>query len=458
MAYEYGKRQARYLHLKSSALLDQPWEADFVFKGKGGSIGRANENDFVLPEERVSRNHAMITYENGDYFLTDQDSVNGTFVNDAPDRLEPGQAYRIQDDDRLRIGDCLVVASLVPADGAEDYEALPEMEDYPGSVNRPGWFPSGDEDEPEVPAEISSQGVVEERPPVSAMKEHMPQPVSDVPPPEKPARRASSTTVPTGFIPRFDDSPDEELLPGSSSLPIGGPGTEPEPEPAPVTDQSAVIPTVPHPDLSQADKDLLVALLRGLGSPALQVPPEKAMEFATQVGQLAREAVQGLIETLRQRNAFKSTFSIPVTRIVARDNNVFKYSANVDDALPRFFSRTDSAYLGPRESTRQAFQDIAADYVALMAGMQAAVGALLDRFSPQVLEERVGKATAINGVVPQLRQALLWEQFEKEYSLIKEQAEEDFERVFGQHFEQAYTDKIRQLHSAGFGGRQDPES
>jgi type VI secretion system FHA domain protein len=209
--------------------------------------------------------------------------------------------------------------------------------------------------------------------------------------------------------------------------------------------------------LGPADEDLLAALLHGLGSPALQVPPEKAMEFATQAGQLVREAIQGLIKTLRQRNDFKSTFSIPVTRIVARENNVFKYSANVDDALPRVFSGDDSAYLGPRESTQQAFQDIAADYVALVAGMEAAVGALLERFSPQVLEERIGKVRALDGVVPHMRQARLWEQFEKEYALIKQQAEEEFERVFGQHFEQAYTDKIRQLHSAGF-GKQDPES
>jgi FHA domain-containing protein/type VI secretion system protein len=300
------------------------------------------------------------------------------------------------------------------------------------------------------------------------MKEHMAQPAPDAPPAEQSARRISSSTVPTGFIPRFDGSPDEGLLPGSSS--VGGPDAEPEP--APVTDRSAVIPpveaasgpleggrAVPHPAaLGHADEDLLAALLRGIGSSEFQVPPEQAMEFATQVGQLAREAIQGLIETLRQRNKFKSIFSIPMTRIVARDNNVFKYSANVDDALPRFLSRADSAYLGPKESTQQAFQDIAADYVALMAGMQAAVSALLDRFSPQVLEEHISKATALDGVLPQIRQARLWEQFEKEYALIKEQAEEDFERVFGQHFEQAYTDMIRQLQSAGFGRSQDPES
>ncbi len=44
-------------------------------------IGRAANNDIVVPEQTVSNQHATITIENGSFFLTDLGSTNGTFVN-----------------------------------------------------------------------------------------------------------------------------------------------------------------------------------------------------------------------------------------------------------------------------------------------------------------------------------------------------------------------------------------
>ena len=64
----------------------------------------------------------------------------------------------------------------------------------------------------------------------------------------------------------------------------------------------------------------------------------------------------------------------------------------------------------------------------------------------------------LNGVLPQIHKAHMWEQFEQEYKCIAQQMEEDFQRVFGQQFERAYTEHINKLHSAGFGGKQSPES
>jgi type VI secretion system protein len=481
MAYEDDKHRVFHLRLETIKLGNQSCENDLVsvFREQGGRIGRADDNDYVLREGSVSRTHAVITYEDGDYFLIDENSANGTYINDSPDRLEPGKAYRIRDGDRLRIGgECLIVAKLVPADGYEGYEVHDgneEIQGMPGSAVEPSWFPHGAEDERD---EVSAEGGSGEHPPVSAMKAHMPQPPLHGSAGKESAaasqeqnlddRRTSGIRMPTGFIPGQDDYlPDEESSPGTSSA--DGPIAEPQ-SAAPMAGPAVVIPTEetascplegrhaePQPEPTQVDDDLLAALLRGLGSSALKVPPEEAIEFATQVAQLVRESMQGLIETLRLRETFKSEFSIPMTRIAKSDNNVFKHSANVDDAM-RVFSVRDSGYLGPEESTRQAFEDIAADYVAMVAGMRAALSALLERFSPQVLEERIGKVTALDGVLPQIRQARLWDQFQKEYALIKGQAKEDFQRVFGQHFEEAYTEKIRELRSVGLRRTQDPES
>lgn len=45
------------------------------------SFGRHLDNDIVLQNESVSRVHAEICSENGNYILTDKQSTSGTFVN-----------------------------------------------------------------------------------------------------------------------------------------------------------------------------------------------------------------------------------------------------------------------------------------------------------------------------------------------------------------------------------------
>ncbi len=55
-----------------------------VFSVHGGSIGRASDNEWVLPDPDIylSSHHAHIDYRDGAYYLTDT-STNGVFVNDA---------------------------------------------------------------------------------------------------------------------------------------------------------------------------------------------------------------------------------------------------------------------------------------------------------------------------------------------------------------------------------------
>ncbi len=63
------------------------------------TIGRAETNDLVLAGLLISRNHAQIMYEHGDFVIYDRDSTNGTYVN--------GQrvaAHPLSHGDRIQIG------------------------------------------------------------------------------------------------------------------------------------------------------------------------------------------------------------------------------------------------------------------------------------------------------------------------------------------------------------------
>jgi hypothetical protein len=84
-----------------------------VFGVNGGSIGRAPDNDWVLPDLKrlVSGHHCDIEYRSGEYWLRDR-STNGVFVNEADDPVSDTGPVALQDGDRLRMGDYEILVSL----------------------------------------------------------------------------------------------------------------------------------------------------------------------------------------------------------------------------------------------------------------------------------------------------------------------------------------------------------
>ena len=63
------------------------------------SLGRAQDNDIVIPNRTVSSHHAVLSFEGGVFFISDQDSTNGVFVNDI--RINKS---KVHNDDIIRIG------------------------------------------------------------------------------------------------------------------------------------------------------------------------------------------------------------------------------------------------------------------------------------------------------------------------------------------------------------------
>jgi pSer/pThr/pTyr-binding forkhead associated (FHA) protein len=73
---------------------------EFVLaEGATATIGRQAGNDICIPEQHVSRQHAVINYRDGIFMITDLGSANGTFVNDRqlsePFPLASGDEIRL---------------------------------------------------------------------------------------------------------------------------------------------------------------------------------------------------------------------------------------------------------------------------------------------------------------------------------------------------------------------------
>src|SRR5258705_5611244 len=62
------------------------------------SVGRKVDKDLVIADPRVSRDHAQIVQEESAFFLVDQGSKHGTFVNG-----ERIQRQKLERNDRLEV-------------------------------------------------------------------------------------------------------------------------------------------------------------------------------------------------------------------------------------------------------------------------------------------------------------------------------------------------------------------
>lgn len=80
----------------------------FVVDRGGASIGRSPECSVCLPDERLSRQHAVIEFRDAGYWLTDLGSRNGTAINGSLVKAP----HLLQDGDSIELGGSLLVASL----------------------------------------------------------------------------------------------------------------------------------------------------------------------------------------------------------------------------------------------------------------------------------------------------------------------------------------------------------
>lgn len=94
------------------ALLVNPMSGqEFNLARYSVSIGREIGNDVVLATDKtVSRQHAIVHHLNGDYFLEDLNSKNGSWINGTPVKSKTA----MNSGDEVRIGITRLVFLLVP--------------------------------------------------------------------------------------------------------------------------------------------------------------------------------------------------------------------------------------------------------------------------------------------------------------------------------------------------------
>lgn len=186
------------------------------------------------------------------------------------------------------------------------------------------------------------------------------------------------------------------------------------------------------------------AFLRGLGvdDGALGTEdPEKAMG---RMGRVLQTLVTGLREILMTRTSIKSEFRIEQTMISAGGNNPLKFSITPEQAIEAMLKPATKGYLSPETAAEEALRDIKAHEVAMVTGMEAALKGVLTRLDPKALEAQIEDKGGLSGLL-RGKKARYWDVYERLYSEISDQAENDFHDLFSREFARAYKVQLDKL-------------
>ncbi|OON64644.1 hypothetical protein B0920_06225 [Massilia sp. KIM] len=431
------------------------------FDAAGGSIGRAPANLLALedPGKYISRLHAAVTLVDGRFQLSDQ-GANPSLVNGQP--LGAGATRALADGDRLTIGDYQLDVKLLlppPPPAPESLETMiaPPPPSLPlAPPSSPFLAPPASQADALALAGILRDGGAPPADPYGLLPEGLAAPaplaapgsLSDHLPPERQAMPLAPVHL---AIPEDYDPLASLLAPVPTPPPVPVPVPVPA-QPAPAAPPVVAAPVAPEATPSPpaaapagaADAVVLRALLQGLGLPELrsQRPPE---ELARLVGAMLRAATGGTMSVLMARALTKRESHIDMTMIAARANNPLKFFPDPEGALAQMLGAEAPGYLGALAAIDAAFEDLKAHELAVIAGMRAALAAVVQRFDPARIEQRLAVPDRLERMLPARRKARMWDRLVELYGDLARDADEDLQRLFGEKFSVAYEEQVARM-------------
>lgn len=369
-----------------------------TFGAAGGDIGRGADCTLVLPdpERRISRKHLQVACRDGGFFLRLISTNLLVELDSVP--LAPGVECALAAGAQIRIGPFLL--------RAEAHAALAPPSPTPKPALTPAktlalFEPAGPANRPSVFRDLLHGSPAQARPHQARAGD---------------AERPGPVEI--------------DLLVGD---PTGANvGAEPPATPA------------PQPPAAVADDDLIAALYTGLGLPA----PELASRSAAQIeliGALLRQCVIGTVELLAARNIARRELGASPTLIQTRQNNPLKFSADAQMALVQLLTPTRRGFVPPVTAVREAFDDLRAHEVAVLAGMRAALASVLDRLSPATLELGLADKGLWDNLLPVNYKARMWERYSEQHADLAHEIEDNVDAHFAGAFIEAYEAQLGRL-------------
>lgn len=362
------------------------------FGTNGGTIGRALENDWILPdpERFISGRHATIDFRSGAWYLADI-STNGVYINNESEPLGRGNPRRLFDGDRLRMGDFELV---VRVDEGEEIELPP----------------------------AAPMSVVPDHPELLLPEESMRSHIQLLDEEELTGDAAFQSTM-------FGSAKTTRRM--NSPKPAAKPAVPSQPQPRKRAAKPAREPETPA--------ELFEDFLGGLGISRKDLPASVEMsEVMFNSGQVLREFVAGLIELLIGRANLKSMFQLDQTTVLPRHNNPLKLSGNTDELLKQLLVGKEGEYLGPLDSVREVSRDLKFHQDAVGDAMAAAFQEFVARFQPAELQEGFDANLRRKPLIDAFTRMKYWQQYCEFYPVLTQPGSGPFPHIFAEEFVRAY--------------------
>jgi type VI secretion system protein len=455
-----------------------------LFGVTGGRIGRAADNDWILPDpdRYISSHHCKVEFRAGQWMLEDT-STNGVFINGSDVPASVDGAYALKDGDRLRLGDYEIIVSI------------DERQDFPPDAS--GQMPA--------PARASSRRGAA-APEIMDLGEELD--ITDLltdaamkpaPAPSSPAPATAAASAPTVGAGGFDinkalgidlqptrpglannaapgkparsgfasllDAPDEgdqRTVPGAKSddwqmqtKPYDRKSLQALTNPASLAkpaEKPTAAPTQPEPRAGRRSTDAthepangVEAFCRGAGIDPASIPLETQHALLQLAGQMTREVVLGLMEVLKGRADQKNRLRLSQTTIQPADNNPLKFSASVDEALVRLFDgHNNTRYLGPVDAIRDSFADLRTHQNALSGAVQAAIDEVMNRIEPGELQERFDRGLKRGALLGAANKMKYWDLYTEFYHVLNQRNEQNLPTLFAEEMSRTYAEKAQQ--------------
>jgi type VI secretion system FHA domain protein len=221
----------------------------------------------------------------------------------------------------------------------------------------------------------------------------------------------------------------------SSSQPVAA-----KPAPAPAAPTPIRKPAIAAVSQSAA-RAPLDAFFRGAGIDSPAMNPRQAEQFMTQLGQVTRELIAGVIDGLHLRAIQKAQLRQSNTTIQPLDNNRLKFAANVEEGFAKLFGEESEHYQSPAESVRNAYADLKHHQRALLAATRRAVDEYLERLEPSRIEERAGGGLG-GALLNAANKFKYWDLYKDVYSILANRAADEMPQAFLDELSTAYADEV----------------
>jgi type VI secretion system protein len=416
-----------------------------VFGVHGGTIGRATDNEWILPdpERYLSGKHARVDFRAGAYVLVDTSS-NGTYVNGAQVPLGKYHDYALKDGDYIRLGEYELLVSIDKSNDFPPEEGA--IVAYDGQTASSAIKKSTAND---LGADLDLSQLLEPSDLSIADSGNRPRDSYGQPVPRREDKKveAEGSATPWHMMTRPLKVEAQKLEAQKFES---------------VSQLSLSRSQTPAVALYEGDFDIgLAAFCRGAGIEPRSISTEARGAALQLAGQLLREAVLGLMDLNQGRSEFRNKFRIAAPAADGSESPL-NFSKGVDEALVRLLT-TLSTRAGSVEAIRDNFRELKTQNSATLVATRAAFEDFLSRVDPKELEERFERASK-RGVFGGQNKAKYWDLYSELFAGLAQRPADGFPHLFTEAFAKAFEAKVRALNPprrGSFGvepGPTDPDS